>query len=122
MEINALSNPYLRQEFPVEALTLPADNPERARQDPAARSLVVKINERAAALARKKTADTVDISSSTVDDNKRKGLSKTQTDDLQFEMPRMRNWNHRLIAWFKTAITVQGTLPQSRGVNIDIVV
>ena len=122
MEINALSNPYLRQEFPVEALPMPADNPERARQDPSARSLVVKLNERASAPEKKKTTDTVDISSSARDNGERKNPSPIRPDELRFEMPRMRNWDHKLVAWFKTALTLQGTMPQSRGLNIDIVV
>ncbi len=122
MNINALSNPYLRQEFPVESLPMPAENPERARQDPAARALVVKVNERAAGLTRKKTADTVDISNSAKDDSKRNDLSNTQTDDLRYDKPKMRNWDHKLVAWFKTAITVQGTMPQSRGSRVDILV
>ncbi len=122
MDINALSNPYLRQDFPVESLPMPAENPERARQDPAARALVVKINERASGLTRKKTADTVDISSSAKDDSGGNDLSKTQTDNLRYETPKMRNWDHKLVAWFKTAITVQGTMPKSRGLRVDILI
>jgi len=122
MNINALTNSHLRQDFTVETLPVPVDNPERARQDPAARSLVVKVNDRASGLARKKTTDTVDISSSPEDDSIRKDLPKPQVDDLQYELPRMRNWDHRLVAWFKTAITVQGTMPKRRGLQIDIVV
>jgi len=122
MNINALSNPYLQQDFPVESLPMPAENPERARQDPAARALVVKVNERASGLTRRKKADTVDVSSSAKDDSGANDLSKTQTDDLHYDIPRMRNWDHKLVAWFKTAITVQGALPKSRGLRVDILV
>ncbi len=122
MDINALSNPYLRKDFPVEALPVPAESPERAKQDPAARSLVVKINERASGLARKKTTDTVDIGSSAKENSKGNDLSNAQSDDLHYDIPRMRNWDHKLVAWFRTAFTVQGNIPQDRGIHIDIVV
>ncbi|MBI5846700.1 MAG: hypothetical protein HZB31_01885 [Nitrospirae bacterium] len=122
MDINALSNPYLRQDFPVEALPVPVENPEQARQDPAARSLVVKINERTAGLTRRKTTDSIDISSSAKEDRAGNDPSKAQSDNLTYDLPRMRNWDHRLVAWFRTAFTVQGNISQNRGIHIDIVV
>lgn len=121
MDINALSNPYPRQDISVEALPVPVENPEQARQDPAARSLVVKNRDRAAPLRRKQTSDSVDIGSSSGGDSKQERHA-VQYERLLYDMPRMKNWEHKLVAWFKTAITVQGSLPQNRGLTIDIIV
>lgn len=122
MDINALSNSYPRKDFPVEALPVPVENPEQTRQDPAARSLVVKNNERAAGLARKKASDTVDISSSSGQENDTTNTFAGKAAGLLYDLPKMRNWDHRITAWFKTAFAVQGDIPQTSGLRIDIIV
>jgi hypothetical protein len=122
MDINALSNFSPQQDFPVEALPVPVENSGQTRQNPAARSLVVKNRERTSGLARKKTSDTVDISSSSGQDNDTTNTLAGKAAGLLYDLPNMRNWDHRITAWFKTAFAVQGDIPQTSGLRIDIVV
>lgn len=122
MDINALSNFSPQQNFPVEALPVSVENSGQTSQNSAARSLVVKNRERTSGLSRKKESDTVDISSSSGQDSNNKKSFSGRAAGLFYDLPNMRNWDHRITAWFKTAFAVQGDIPQTSGLRIDIIV
>jgi hypothetical protein len=124
MDIYALSSPYSRQEILLETVPVSPDNTDRARNNPADRSLVVKQNQDVSPYLRRRREDEVELSPSARDGREDQPPQEKGPEPFlnNIPRPRDRNWDHKLLSWFRTALTLQGNLPQNRGVHINIFV
>ena len=124
MDIYALPSPYSRQEILVETVPVSPDNTDRARKNPADRSLVVKQNQDVAPYLRRRREDEVELSPSARDGQEDQPPQEKGPEPFlnNIPRPRDRNWDPELLSWFRTALTLQGNLPQNRGVHINIFV
>ena len=124
MDINAQSTPYTRQEILVETVPVPPDNTDRSRNTPADRSLVVKQNQDVSPYLRRRRQDEVELSPSAREGHEDQPPQEKGPGPFLSNMPRPsgRNWDHMLLSWLRTTVTLQGNLPQHRGVHINIFV
>ena len=124
MDIYSLSIPYTRQEILVETVPVTSDNTDSSRNTPADRSLVVKQNQDVSPYLRHRREDEVELSPSARDGQREKPPQEKGPEPLLNNVPRPRNrdWDHKLLSWFRTALTLQGGVPQNRGVHINIFV
>ncbi len=130
MNIDAAANsyfrpsfrPYLPQNVPAEAVALSHEELEKTRRNPADRALVVKTNKEATVPVGLRKEDGAALSSSFQDRHNEQHPSEEAPGISLEYMSRMRNWDHRLIAWFKTAFDVQENPAKNRGSLINIVI
>jgi hypothetical protein len=122
MNINSLSIPYHRQSIPVQAVPASADSMDRPGNNIAERSLVVQHNHLPSRYLRPRTGGEVELGAIAGDGQNDNPLPEKGTDHLLNSFPRQRNWDYKLLSWFRTVFTMQGNIYRNKGVHIHIIV